>query len=153
MVDMLESYSKSSSEERDREVVEAYDFTGVWLRIGIIKMHNGVIEKFFPVLENQKYKLFDHQHVVDLYVLYGERSSTYSEEVAYQFTTSIRSFRSDSSAETLTEGKRTTHINWKASDTFLLTYDTEDDGTEYAELYEYSQLPERITNIFTSNRK
>lgn len=153
MVDMLESYSKSSSEERDREVVEAYDFTGVWLRIGIIKMHNGVIEKFFPVLENQKYKLFDHQHVVDLYVLYGERSSTYTEEVAYQFTTSIRSFRSDSSAETLTEGKRTTHIDWKASDTFLLPYATEDDGTEYAELYEYSQLPERITNIFASKNK
>lgn len=143
MMDILETYSNLPTSE------EASSLTGVWLRVGIIKMRNGVIEKFFPTLENQKYKLFDQQQVVDLYVFYFEPYS-YTEEVAYKLTTSIRPFRYDSSGQTLTEGKRTTHIDWKASDTFLLPYATEDDGTEYAELYEYSQLPERITNIFAS---
>ena len=147
MMDILETYSNLPTSE------EASSLTGVWLRVGIIKMRNGVIEKFLPTLENQKYKLFDHQQVVDLYTMYSETSSRYTEEVAYHLTTRIRPFRYDSSAQTLTEGKRTTHIDWKASDTFLLPYATEDDGTEYAELYEYSQLPERITNIFASKNK
>ena len=147
MMDILETYSNLPTSE------EASSLTGVWLRVGIIKMRNGVIEKFLPTLENQKYKLFDHQQVVDLYTMYCETSSRYTEEVAYHLTTRIRPFRYDSSGQTLTEGKRTTHIDWKASDTFLLPYATEDDGTEYAELYEYSQLPERITNIFASKNK
>ena len=123
--------------------------TGCWQRIGIVRMRQGVIAQFFPLIENPKYKLFYQQHEIDLYDM-NITSSSYAEEVAPRFTLRMKTYRYDPNQQLLTEGTRTAKLDWKGEDTFLLPFLKEEDGTEYFELYEYSQLPERITNIFAS---
>ncbi|MBO4565134.1 MAG: SUMF1/EgtB/PvdO family nonheme iron enzyme [Bacteroidaceae bacterium] len=126
--------------------------TGCWQRIGILKMREGIIENFFPLYVPKKYKLFSLQQVVDLYVPFTG-SSSYTEDVASGFTTRTRTYQYNPNQQLLTEGTRTVKLDWKATDTFLLPFLTEADGTEYFELYEQSSLPKSITNIFGIKNK
>ena len=126
--------------------------TGCWQRIGIVRMRQGVIAQFFPLIENPKYKLFYQQHEIDLYDM-NITSSSYAEEVAPRFTTRMKTYQYDPNQQLLTEGTRTAKQDWKGEDTFLLPFLKEEDGTEYFELYEQSSLPKSITNIFASKNK
>ncbi len=128
-IDILKAISRSKTLSISPTTGEAGSGS-CWQRIGIVRMRHGVIEKFFPMLGIPKYKLFYQQQVIDLYDS-NIPSDSYTEEVAPRFTIRMKPSRYQPDR-----------------DTFLLTYATEDDGTEYAELYELSSLPKRITNIF-----
>lgn len=147
-IDILEAFSRPPQGKGTGGELEK----NVWQRIGILKMRQGIIENFFPLYVPKKYKLFSLQQVVDLYVPFTG-SSSYTEDVASRLTTRMKTYRYDPNQQLLTEGTRTAKLNWKATDTFLLPFLTEADGTEYFELYEQSSLPKSITNIFASKNK